>query len=250
VRLFLKAFVRGYTRAAVQGAGQLPPAGPYIICFNHPSWLDPIVLAALWPDRARRLFVFGPREQDMTTGVRNRIITWTRRAVPFKPRAQDVIDTTRRAVAVLETGACLAIAGEGRLSDHAGEALPLETGLAHFARLAQAPIVPTAIIGTRWVHFRSRITVRIGEPVHPEGFARGKVGSRAMTDVVQERLQKMLDGVEDGEPPGWFGRTLSEAFNDRPWLEAAAATGDGDATGSGAAASGGDLRPGGRAGDA
>ena len=39
-----------------------------------------------------------------------------------------------------------------------------------------------------------------------------------MTDVVQERLEAMLVGVPEREPPGWFGRTISEAFNDRPWL--------------------------------
>ena len=79
------------------------------------------------------------------------------------------MSSTRRAVPSRSCGpvACLAIAGEGRLSDHEGQILPLETGLAHFARMAQAPIVPTAIIGTRWVHFGSRVDIRIGEPVHP-----------------------------------------------------------------------------------
>src|SRR3990170_1480442 len=132
VRLFLKVLTGVYVRTSVQGRERLPSAGPYIICFNPPSWLDPVFLAAHWPDRDRRLFIFGPREQDMSTGARNRLITWTRRGVPFKPRAQDVADVTRRAVAVLKTGACLAIAGEGRLSDHEGTILPLETGLAHF----------------------------------------------------------------------------------------------------------------------
>jgi hypothetical protein len=42
-----------------------------------------------------------------------------------------------------------------------------------------------------------------------------------MTEEVQRRLQALLRGVEDREPPGWFGRTLSEAFNDRPWLDEA-----------------------------
>ncbi len=218
VRLFLKVFVSAYVRTSICGAEHLPPSGPYIICFNHPSWLDPVVLAALWPDRQRHLFIFGPREQDMSSGVRNHVITWTRRGVPFKPAAADVIDTTRRAVSVLQTGACLAIAGEGRLSDHEGQILPLETGLAHFSRMSKAPIVPTAVIGTRWVHFGSRVAIRIGEPVHPDDFARDKAGAREMTDVVQERLEALLVGVEDREPPGWFGRTLSEAFNDRPWL--------------------------------
>jgi 1-acyl-sn-glycerol-3-phosphate acyltransferase len=219
VRLVLKAAVSAYARVRVEGAERLPPQGPYIICFNHPSWLDPVVLAATWPDRQRQLFIFGPREQDMGRGVRNRIITWTRRGVPFKPGAQDVIDTTRRAVAVLSTGACLAVAGEGRLSDHEGRILPLETGLAHFARLAGAPIVPTAIVGTRWVSLGCRVLVRIGEPVDPRGYERGKPGARAMTDLAQARLEAMLAGVVDRDPPGWLGRTLSEAFNDRPWLD-------------------------------
>ena len=219
VRLFLKAVVGAYVRTRVVGVENLPPAGPYIICFNHPSWLDPIFLAAHWPDRERRLFIFGPREQDMNTGVRNHAITWTGRGVPFKPYAQDVVDVTRRALAVLRSGACLAIAGEGRLSDHEGEILPLETGLAHIARMAGAPIVPTALIGSRWIHFGSQVDIHIGEPIDPAGFAVGRPGAREMTDVAQLRLEALLDGVVDRDPPGWFGRTISEAFNDRSWLE-------------------------------
>lgn len=219
VRLVLKAAVGAYVRTRVIGAQRLPANGSYIICFNHPSWLDPIFFAAMWPDADRLLYVFGPREQDMSKGIRNRLITWTRRDVPFKPRAQDVVDVTRRTIAVLDSGGCLAIAGEGRLSDQEGRILPLETGLAHFARMADVPIVPAAIIGSRWIHLGSRVTIRIGEAVYPDDFGRGKPGARAMTDVVEERLQALLEGVEEREPPGWLGRTISEAFNDRPWLD-------------------------------
>ena len=219
VRLVLKAVTSAYVRTRVTGVDRIPRSGPYIICFNHPSWLDPVFVAAYWPDAERDLYIFGPREQDMSTGVRNALITWTRRGVPFQPGAQDVIDTTRRAVSVLRTGACLAVAGEGRLSDHEGRILPLETGLAHFAKLARAPILPVAIVGTRWISFGSRVTIRIGEAVHPRDYGGGKAGARGMTDEAEVRLQALLDGVEDREPPGWLGRTISEAFNDRPWLE-------------------------------
>src|SRR5262245_21348257 len=95
VRLALKAVLAAYVRTSVEGAERLPPVGPYIICFNPPSWLDPVFLAATWPDRERRLYIFGPREQDMSRGWRNHLITWTRRGVAFKPGAQDVIDVTR-----------------------------------------------------------------------------------------------------------------------------------------------------------
>ena len=42
---------RAYVRTRVVGAERIPARGPYIICFNHPSWLDPIFFAAYWPDR-------------------------------------------------------------------------------------------------------------------------------------------------------------------------------------------------------
>jgi 1-acyl-sn-glycerol-3-phosphate acyltransferase len=219
VRLVLKGLLAAYVRTTVEGAERIPPSGPYIICFNHPSWLDPVFLAAAWPDRDRTLYIFGPREQDMSAGVRNHLITWTRRGVAFKPAAQDVIDVTRRAVAVLRTGACLAVAGEGRLSDHEGRILPLETGLAHFSRLAAAPIVPTALIGSRWIYLGSRVRIRIGDAVHPERYPKGKAGAAAMTSEVETRLQALLEGVVDRDPPGWLGRTISEAFNDRSWSD-------------------------------
>jgi 1-acyl-sn-glycerol-3-phosphate acyltransferase len=219
VRLVLKAVTGAYVRTSVTGVERIPASGPYIICFNHPSWLDPVFFAAHWPDRERQLYIFGPRERDMSQGVRNRLITWTRRGVPFKPGARDVVDATRRAVGVLEDGGCLAIAGEGRLSDHEGEILPLETGLAHFARLADAPILPVAIVGSRWISFGSRVTLRVGEAAYPRDYPAGRTGARAMTDVVETRLRALLAGVQDREPPGWFGRTVSEAFNERPWLE-------------------------------
>ncbi len=219
VRLVLKAVTGAYVRTRVVGAEHIPRSGPYILCFNHPSWLDPIFVAAYWPDRDRDLYVFGPREQDMSTGVRNALIAWTRRSVPFQPDARDVIDATRRAVAVLRTGACLAIAGEGRLSDYEGQVRPLQTGLAHFARLARAPILPVALIGTRWISFGSRVTLSVGEAVDPADYRGGKAGTRAMTDEVEARLQALLEGVEERTPPGWLGRTISEAFNERPWLD-------------------------------
>jgi 1-acyl-sn-glycerol-3-phosphate acyltransferase len=219
LRLALKTLIRLYVHVRVEGAGNIPDSGTYIICFNHPSWLDPPFLAAEWPDRERRLLIFGPREEDMQRGLRNRLIRWTRRGVPFQPGGADALDATRRSVALLRAGACIAVAGEGRLSDHEGEVLPIETGVAHFARLSGAAVLPTAIIGTRWIHLRSRVVIRISAPVRPESFPPGKEGLQRMTDVLQARLASMLAGVPDRDPPGPFGRAISEAFNDRPWLE-------------------------------
>ena len=217
VRLVLRAIAGAYVRIRYEGAQRIPDE-PYIICFNHPSWLDPIVLAASWPDARRRLFIFGPRERDMSIGWRNHVIIWTGRSVSFKPAGADVLDATRRATAVLRTGGLLAVAGEGRLSDRESEARPIETGVAHFAMLSGATILPTAIIGTRWVHFGGTIRLRIGTPIRMSGISSGRTGARAVTEQIQAQLAELLAGVKDSDPPGPFGRWLSEAFNDRPWL--------------------------------
>lgn len=217
VRLFLKVIAGAYARIRIEGTERIPDE-QYIICINHPSWLDPIVFAASWPDRRRRLFIFGPRERDMSVGWRNRVIAWTGRGVPFMPAGADVLDATRRATAVLRAGGLLVVAGEGRLSDLESAARPIETGVAHFALMSGATILPTAVIGTRWVHFGATIRLRIGTPIRASGSASGRVAARELTDRIQAQLAELLAGVQESEPPGPFGRWLSEAFNDRPWL--------------------------------
>ena len=80
-------------------------------------------------------------------------------------------------------------------------------------------MLPTAVIGTRWVHFGKTIRIVIGEPVAYDAFPRGHAGARAMTAEVETRLRAMIEGVTDGPRPGRFGAWLSEAFNERPWLD-------------------------------
>jgi 1-acyl-sn-glycerol-3-phosphate acyltransferase len=221
VRLVLWALSHAYVHFRTEGRENIPDE-PYILCINHPSWLDPVVLAAAWPDD-RRLSIFGPRERDMSTGIRNHLITWTRRGVPFQPGGTDILDATRRATAVLRRGDLLVVAGEGRLSDEENRILPLETGVAHFAIQAGVPVLPTAVIGTRWVAFGRTIRFRIGRAVYPPepGASRGRA-SRAvaadLTEQIQAELERLLSDVEPSQPPGRVGRLISDAFNDRPWL--------------------------------
>jgi 1-acyl-sn-glycerol-3-phosphate acyltransferase len=211
----LKVVVSCYARVRVEHPERIPEAGPYLLCFNHPSWLDPIVLAAAWPDPRRRLFIFGPRERDMSVGWRNAVITWTGRGVPFKPDGADVLDAARRAVAVLRAGDVLAVAGEGRLSLHEGVPEPLEPGVGHFAIRARAPVLPVAIIGTRWVYFGTRIRLRVGHAVEPESFGPGRKGAAALSESAHRELVRLLEGVTDAPPPGRFGSWLSELYNER-----------------------------------
>ncbi len=219
VRSAIRAVFGCYVRVRVVGAEHIPSSGGYLIAFNHPSWLDPFFITGWWPDRTRLLYIFGPREADMSVGIRNHIIRWTGRGIPFQPHGADALDATRRSLVVLRAGALLAVAGEGRLSDHEDVPLPFEPGVGHFALLAKVPIVPLSLDGSRWIHFGSTVRLVIGEPILPGSFRGGRGGAAQLSEAVRAAVADGLAGVTDRPPPGRFGAWLSELFNDRPWLD-------------------------------
>ena len=217
-RLLVTAVVRLLLDVRVEGRERF--AGrPAIYCFSHLGWTDPFILMTVLPLRPR-LFFFGPKEEDMSTGGRNRLMSWTGASVPFKPGRNDLLDTVRRVEAVFAAGGVLAIAGEGRIHVHESEITPLQEGTAYFALRSGLPIIPVAISGNSWLKFRRRIRVRIGEPVAPEGRP-----SREAVEVLTVRTWTALRAMVADAPDlpatsGFFG-WLTEVFND--W------TGDPDA---------------------
>jgi 1-acyl-sn-glycerol-3-phosphate acyltransferase len=217
IRVGNRFFVKCYQRVRLRDFDNLPPA-PYLICFNHPNWVDPFLLSAFWPEPPW-LYIFGPKEEDMGSGWKNRLITWSQMAVPFKPSKTDLLDTTRRAMAVVKAGYILAIAGEGRLSDKEGAIVPLQEGAAYFALRARVPVVPLGIIGTRWLRFGKQVTLRAGDALFVDGLKPDREGLAEMTTRITTAMHDLLAGAEAEPPPGPFGRWLTDAFNDRPWLD-------------------------------
>lgn len=214
-RVFAWVAVRVLFRIRVEGRDRLP-AGPALVCFNHQSWTDPFILLATLPWRPRLSF-FGPREEDMAVGARNRIMSWTGTAVPYKPGKNDLLEATRRVKAVFDAGGVLAIAGEGRIHSGEGELLALNEGAAFFALRSGVPIVPVAVNGTSWLAFGRTIRVRIGEPIPAQGRPT-RAGLATLTDRTWAALHDLLEGYPDPTPPAtgspWY--TFTERFNDWP----------------------------------
>jgi 1-acyl-sn-glycerol-3-phosphate acyltransferase len=224
-RSVVAVLTRAYLRVRLEGRDRLPP-GPAIYCFNHQSWLDPFILMAVLPFRPRLDF-FGPKEEDMSVGGRNRLMIWTGSAIPYKPGKNDLLEATRRVGAAIGEGSIVAIAGEGRI--HAGESrlLPLNEGAAYFALRNGVPIVPVAIIGTSWVRFGGRVRVRVGEPLPAHGRPT-REAIELLTGASWTALHDLVADAPDLPEPGPVGHWLSELFNDWPEgsREAAAAAAD------------------------
>ncbi len=212
-RVFCAVAVRTLFRLRIEGPGSFA-TGPAIYCFNHLNWADPFVLLAALPGTPRYA-LFGPREEDMTTGGRNRLISWTGMAIPYRPAKDDLIETTRRVTRLLADGWAIVVAGEGRIHRGERELLPLAEGTAYFALRSGVPIIPLALNGTSWLGFRRTIRVRVGQPIGGTGRP-SRDAVRAMTDATAISLRALVADFPDPAEPGRFGRWLTEVFNDWP----------------------------------
>ncbi len=218
-RSFRHWFSRTVAALAMKGWFRLTLVGrehilrePALYVFNHLSWMDPLLMLATFPSRPR-LHFYGPKELDLRKGGRNRFMWWTGIAVPFSPDKDDLLTSVRRAQAVFDSGASLAISAEGSIHIHEGDLLPFEEGAAYLALRAGVPIVPVAITGSSWAHFRGRVLVRIGEPI-PTGARPTRLVVARYTALTWHAIRSMVDGDRNLPVPGPIGRWLTDMFND------------------------------------
>lgn len=216
VRAILRLVTWSFSRVRVEGTENLP-AGPVILCFSHQSWADPLYLFG-WLPNGSRLYFFGPEQEDMTRGLRNRLMRWGGVAVPYQPGKRGLVAATRRVEELVAGGSSVAIAGEGRIHSGEGSVLPLLDGPAYLACRSGRPIVPVAINGTGWLGFRRAIRVRIGRPIQPDRTDSGATGEAIehLTDLTRSSLLALVADFPDLRSPGRIGRWLTELFNDWP----------------------------------
>jgi 1-acyl-sn-glycerol-3-phosphate acyltransferase len=210
-RMIASVTMRPLFRIEVVGADRLGQ-GPAVYCFNHLSWMDPLVLTAIFP-KTQRLYFYGPKEQDLRKGGRNRFMWWFGLCVPFSPLKDDLLTSVRWVQAVFDTGDALAISGEGMIHIHEGDLLPFQEGAAYFALRGGVPLIPVAITGTSWARFRGRVQVRIGEPL-PTGERPTRRAIAIHTASAWHAIRAMVEGDRAVAPPSRFGRWLTDLFND------------------------------------
>jgi hypothetical protein len=194
--------------------GRKLPAGPAIYCFNHLSWIDAFVLMATLPMRPRLLF-FGPKEDDMTVGGRNRLMHWTGATIPYRPRQERPPGGDPEGPWRDRGGPCCRDRGGGADPAVRVPRPAAQRGSGLFALRERVPLVPIAIAGTSWLAFGRRIRVRVGDPIEASGRA-NRAGVDALTDRCQAALAAVVRDQPELESPGPFGRWLTELFNEWP----------------------------------
>ena len=188
-------------RMQVQGLEQLEHlTAPFLICPNHQSFLDPILVCSVYPHRIlKNIFHVGASEywRNMVTAQVARLLN----IVPVDPDT-NLMKAMRAGAAGLQAGKILNIYPEGERSFD-GLLHPFKKGAGILASELNLAIVPVALDGVYKVWPRksrrirlARVKIRFGEPIKRRETAQAvdaEDAYREITDVLTKRIQTMLD---------------------------------------------------------
>jgi long-chain acyl-CoA synthetase len=155
----------------IRGLENLPEKGPYLLCSNHQSYIDPIVMAATLPWRLFRLtFALGTSE-IFGQGFMRHLARWLR-VVVLDPDA-NLVPAMRAGAFGLNHGRILILYPEGERTND-GSPRVFRKGAAILSIHTQAPIVPVAIEGfyEAWPRHKkypkfARLQLVFGKPIQP-----------------------------------------------------------------------------------
>lgn len=186
----------------VRGLENLPAKAPYLLCSNHQSYIDPIVLAAVLPWRLfRNTFALGTSE-IFGQGFMRRLAHWLR-VVVLDPDA-NLVPAMRAGAFGLKQGRILILYPEGERTN-TGNLTVFRKGAAILSIHTQSPIVPVAIDGfyqawPRHQKYPKFTTLRmvIGKPMSPPPASEaGEATYEQMTAELKSKVEELWLGLRD-----------------------------------------------------
>lgn len=154
-RTAVRFFGRIFLRMRMLGRDQFPDQGGGLVCSNHQSYLDPILLGGFCDRRMNYL----ARENLFSTTFFGALIRWYD-AIPVKRDGMS-ISGLKQTLQRLKRGELVVIFPEGTRSED-GQVAPLKSGFCMLARKAKVPLIPVAIAGAYEVWPKGRKLPRMG----------------------------------------------------------------------------------------
>ncbi len=168
----MQMFALDWFELEVIGLDKLPRSGPYIICPNHQSFLDPVVVASVLPfDIFNVAFAVGTSE-IFGSGLMRTLARWIRTIV-VDPDA-NLVPAMRAGAYGLRHNYVLILFPEGERSID-GTPKVFKKGAAILSTHLQVPIIPVALDGfyevwprgKKFFQQRNKLRMEFGEPVYP-----------------------------------------------------------------------------------
>jgi long-chain acyl-CoA synthetase len=201
LRLIYFLLFRTFLRFEIRGMEHLSRKGPYLICPNHLSYLDPFVLASALPYHVfRRMFFVG--YSVFFDSPLMKIVAHLTNIVPVDPDAH-LLRAMKAGAHGLRSGHILCIFPEGGRSFD-GELQEFKKGAAILSRELSVPIIPVGIQGTHQVWPRDsmrirphKVKLRIGEPLVPSSDG-GPDPYQSDTDRLRQSVARLISYKQIG----------------------------------------------------
>jgi 1-acyl-sn-glycerol-3-phosphate acyltransferase len=173
-----------FYRIKVSGREHIPKKGGFVLCSNHLSVNDPIVLGF---SLNRPIHFLAKKEifQNKFFGF----VLKTLHAIPVNRENVDMA-TFKAVLSVLKGGNCVCIFAQGtRIKEI--DAKSAKSGIALFALKADVPIIPVCI-STNYKHF-SKVYVNIGEPVLLDKYKDTKIKTEGLNEITENVMTKISE---------------------------------------------------------
>ena len=175
-------------RLHVEGRENVPQTGAIIVAPNHKSDWDPPLIGVAFNTR---IIHYMAKEELF----KNPFLGWLIRQFGTFPVKRGTVDRTaiRQALRELKAGNPLGIFPEGTRIRREGLGR-FHSGMASLALMTGTPVVPVAVIGSRWMpHKKGPLAVLIGKPgeVKKQRPTDEKVAE--LNDVVKGKIQGLMD---------------------------------------------------------
>jgi long-chain acyl-CoA synthetase len=188
------------SKIEVEGIENLPRDGAYLLCSNHQSFLDPLILASVLPYRSlSNAFAVGTSEIFGSGFMRQ--VAKLMKTVVVDPDS-NLIPAMRAGAYGLRHGMALVLYPEGERSID-GTPRIFKKGAAILSIHLQVPIVPVAIEGfyEAWPRQKSfqkfaHLKVKIGTPLQPPPESQASEETYAkFTANLKQRVVEMWEGL-------------------------------------------------------
>ncbi len=167
----------------VRGLENIPAEGPVILCPNHVTLADPVLMAAVVK---REIRFIAKKELFQAKWFGN----FLRHLGAFPvARGETDIGAVRNCLSLLQNGLCLGIFAQGtrRKKHHAEPAL--NTGVALIAIRSKAPVVPVHI---EPYHVFGRVRMTFGQPLD---FSQVRRADSAVLADTTEQIRRAIFGL-------------------------------------------------------
>ncbi len=187
-----------------RGLENLPAKGPYLLCSNHQSYIDPLVLAGALPYRLFRYTYALGTSDIFGEGFMRRLARWLR-VVVLDPDA-NLVPAMRAGAYGLKHERILILYPEGERTN-TGLPTVFRKGAAILSIHTQAPIVPVAIEGfyEAWPRHKkipkfADLQLTFGKPILPPPESEAnEAGYEQLTSLLKSKIEAMWEEMRQKE---------------------------------------------------